>query len=82
MLTEIRAPQIGKTEMRPSIGRWFKRAGDPVTAGDPLVEIETSDGTFEVQSSNTGILSEVCLRDRQYLQAGALLGMITEYDES
>ena len=81
MLTEIRAPQIGKTEMTPSIGRWFKRVGDPVTAGDPLVEIETKDGTIEVQSPSTGIISEVCLRDGQYLQAGALLGMIAEYDK-
>jgi 2-oxoglutarate dehydrogenase E2 component (dihydrolipoamide succinyltransferase) len=81
MLTEIRALQIGKTEMRPSIGRWFKRVGDPVTAGDPLVETDTRDGTIEVQSPSTGILSEVCLRDGQYLQAGALLGMITEYDQ-
>ena len=79
MLTEIRAPEIGKTEMTPSIGRWFKRVGDPVTAGDPLVEIETKDGTVAVPSPSTGVLSEVCLRDGQYLQAGALLGRITEY---
>ena len=73
MLTEIRAPEIGKTEMTPSIGRWLKRVQVPVTAGDPLVEIETKDGTIEVQSPSAGVLAEVCLRDGRLSRPGRCL---------
>ena len=82
MQTEIRAPKIGKSETKPYIGRWFKRLGEAATAGDPLVEIETEDGTIEVQSPTTGVLSEIYLTDGQYLQAEALLGIITEYGKA
>ena len=82
MLTEIRAPEIGKSESKPYIGRWFKRVGEAVTAGDPLVEIETEDETIEVQAPTTGVLSEIFLLNGQYLQAGALLGIITEYGKA
>jgi hypothetical protein len=41
MSTEIRVPTIADAGPKLSIGRWFKRAGDPVTSGEPLVEIDT-----------------------------------------
>ncbi len=56
MAIEIRVPQI---ETNTSIGRWFKRVGDPVTANEPLVEIETDVGTLEVPAQITGVLSDI-----------------------
>jgi hypothetical protein len=39
-ITEVRAPKIaGAAKL--SVGRWFKRVGDPVGVGEPIVEIET-----------------------------------------
>jgi hypothetical protein len=40
MLTEILVPTIADAGPKLSIGRWFKSAGDPVTSGEPLVEID------------------------------------------
>ena len=40
MATEIRVPKIGASVTKASIGRWFKRVGDPVRLNEPLVEIE------------------------------------------
>ena len=62
MLTEIRSARDWKIRIKPYIGRWFKRVGEAVTAGDPLVEIETQDETIEVQAPTTGVLSEIFLR--------------------
>jgi hypothetical protein len=42
---------------RPSFGeaaRWFKRAGDPVTFREPLVEIDTDNATHEIRSPDRG----------------------------
>jgi len=79
MATEIRVPKIAASAAKSSIGRWFKRVGDPVSLDEPLVEIETDGTTVEVPASVTGVLSEVLLRDGESVTAGTLLGTITEY---
>jgi Exopolysaccharide synthesis, ExoD len=48
MLTEIIVPTIADAGPRLSLGRWFKRVGDPVTSGEPLVEIDTDNVTHEI----------------------------------
>ena len=82
MVTEICLPKIKKTVTRASIGRWFKRVGDPVSVDEPLVEIETDNKTIEVAASATGVLSEILVRDGETVTTGTVLGKITEYGVS
>jgi len=79
MATEIRVPKIGASATKPSIGRWFKRVGDPVSLDEPLVEIETDGATVEVTAPATGVLSDILLGDGEGVKPDTLLGMITEY---
>jgi pyruvate dehydrogenase E2 component (dihydrolipoamide acetyltransferase) len=79
MSTEIRAPEIAHSEMKPSVTRWLKSIGDAVTIGEPLLEIVTSNGTVEVTAPATGVLSGVRFRDGEFIQTNAVLGTITEY---
>ena len=79
MATQIRVPKIVASATTASIGRWFKRVGDPVSLNEPLVEIETDGTTIEVPASATGVLSEISLADGDNVEAGMLLGTITEY---
>ena len=79
MATEIRVPKIAAAATKASIGRWFKRVGDPVSLDEPLVEIETDNTTVEVAASVTGVLSGIHLTDGEMVESGALLGTITEY---
>jgi hypothetical protein len=46
-----------------SIGRWFKRVGEPVTIADPLVEVESDNITVGVLAPATGVLSKILLGD-------------------
>jgi len=78
MAAEIRVPKIGSSVTKASIGRWFKRIGDPVSLDEPLVEIETDGTTFEVSASATGVLSDILLKDGETVKAGNLLGTIAE----
>ncbi len=79
MATEIRVPKIGVSATNASIGRWFKRVGNPVSVNEPLVEIETDGTTVEVTAPATGVLSDILLRDGEGVKANTLLGTITEY---
>jgi hypothetical protein len=50
MLTEILVPTIADAGPKLSAVRWFKSAGDPVTSGGPLVEIDSDNVTHGIRS--------------------------------
>src|SRR3954468_16902439 len=77
-MTEIRVPTLGESVTEATIGRWFKKAGDPVAVDEPLVELETDKVTIEVPAPSAGTLSEIIAADGTTVAVGALLGQITE----
>ncbi len=48
MTTEIRVPQLGESVVEATVARWLKHEGDPVNAGDALLELETEKVNVEV----------------------------------
>lgn len=77
MLAEIRVPMIAGAA-RLSIGRWFKRVGDPVSIDEPLVEIDTYNLTHEIRAPATGVLSKVLVRDGGSVEPGTVVGTIDQ----
>jgi len=61
-----------------SVGRWFKRVGDPVSVGEPVVEIGTYNLTHEIQAPVTGILSKVLVKDGGSVEPGTVMGAIDQ----
>lgn len=78
MATEIRVPTLGESVTEATIGKWFKKAGDSVTADEPIVELETDKVTIEVPAPAAGVLSEILVKDGETVGVGALLGSIGE----
>jgi 2-oxoglutarate dehydrogenase E2 component (dihydrolipoamide succinyltransferase) len=77
MRTEIKVPKIAGVS-RLSVGRWFKSVGDPVSIGEPLVEIDTYNLTHEIRAPATGILSKILVKDGGYVDPGTVLGTIDQ----
>ena len=77
MGTEIKVPKIAGA-LRLSVGRWFKSVGDPVSIGEPVVEIDTYDMTHEIRAPATGILSKVLVKDGGSVEPGAVVGTIDQ----
>jgi 2-oxoglutarate dehydrogenase E2 component (dihydrolipoamide succinyltransferase) len=78
MATEIRVPTLGESVSEATIGRWFKKPGDPVKADEPLVELETDKVTLEVNAPAAGTLGDIIAKDGETVAPGAILGSITE----
>ena len=76
MATEIRVPALGESVTEATVGRWFKKAGEPVKADEPIVELETDKVTLEVNAPASGVLTEIVAKDGETVGAGALLGQI------
>ena len=77
-MIEIRVPTLGESVSEATIGRWFKKAGEAVTADEPLVELETDKVTIEVPAPAAGVLSEIAAENGETVAVGALLGQIAE----
>jgi 2-oxoglutarate dehydrogenase E2 component (dihydrolipoamide succinyltransferase) len=75
--TEIKVPTIAGVA-KLSIGRWFKRVGDPVSIGEPLVEIDTYNLTHEIRAPATGILSKVLVEDGGSVEPGTVVRTIDQ----
>jgi pyruvate/2-oxoglutarate dehydrogenase complex dihydrolipoamide acyltransferase (E2) component len=74
---DIKVPKIaGASNL--TIGRWFKRVGDPVSIGEPVVEIDAYNLTHELQAPATGILSSVMVEDGGSVEPGAVIGTIDQ----
>jgi 2-oxoglutarate dehydrogenase E2 component (dihydrolipoamide succinyltransferase) len=77
MATEIRVPTLGESISEATVGKWFKKAGDPVQADEPLVELETDKVTLEVNAPGSGVLSEIAAETGQTVVIGGLLGQLS-----
>ncbi|SEQ08692.1 2-oxoglutarate dehydrogenase E2 component [Devosia sp. YR412] len=76
MSTEIRVPTLGESVTEATIGQWFKKVGDTVSADEPIVELETDKVTIEVPAPAGGVLEAIAAQPGETVDVGALLGAI------
>src|SRR3954469_3737630 len=77
-MAEIRVPTLGESVTEATIGKWFKKPGDPVAVDEPVVELETDKVTIEVPAPAAGTLGDITAKDGDTVAVGALLGSIRE----
>ena len=77
-MAEIRVPTLGESVTEATIGKWFKKPGEPVAVDEPLVELETDKVTIEVPAPAAGVLADIAVKDGETVAVGALLGQIKE----
>ncbi|TPI38135.1 pyruvate dehydrogenase complex dihydrolipoamide acetyltransferase [Mesorhizobium sp. B3-1-9] len=59
MPVDILMPALSPTMEKGNLVQWLKAVGDPVRAGDVLVEIETDKATMEVEAAVDGVLISI-----------------------
>ena len=78
MSIEVKVPSLGESVTSATVGRWLKKAGEPVAEDEPLVELETDKVTVEVPAPRAGVLAEVLAEEGQDVEVGAVLARIEE----
>ncbi|HET7717817.1 MAG TPA: 2-oxoglutarate dehydrogenase complex dihydrolipoyllysine-residue succinyltransferase [Bauldia sp.] len=73
---EIRVPTLGESVTEATVGQWFKKVGDVVTADEPLVELETDKVTLEVPAPSGGVIESIAVEAGSTVGVGAVLGSI------
>ncbi len=78
MAINIVVPEMGESVVDARVARWLKRAGDVVTVGEPLVELETDKVDVEVAASKSGTLASILHADGSDVKIGDVLGTIED----
>src|SRR5215203_684401 len=78
MSTNIVVPEVGESIVDARIAKWLRKEGDAVSAGDPLVELETDKIDLEVGAPQAGVLSRIDRKDGEDVKVGEVLGIIDE----
>lgn len=81
MATVMEMPKLSDTMSEGSVVRWLKKEGEKVSAGVPVIEIETDKATMEYESPSSGILLKILVGDSQKCPLQAPIAVIGKADE-
>src|SRR4051812_45355950 len=73
---EITMPAMGESVTEGTVLEWLKQVGDPVTEGEPLIEVSTDKVDAEVPAPASGTLTAIHIGPDETVTVGAVLGEI------
>jgi 2-oxoglutarate dehydrogenase E2 component (dihydrolipoamide succinyltransferase) len=78
MPTNIVVPEVGESIVDARVAKWLRQEGDAVSAGDPLVELETDKIDLEVSATTAGVIARIDRNAGDDVKVGEVLGVIEE----
>lgn len=82
MATLLNMPAIVADATEAVLYTWLKEPGDTISAGEPLVEIETEKATVEVEAEQDGILARLIALPGDTVAVGAPIAVLSTTGES
>ncbi|MFQ5999538.1 MAG: dihydrolipoamide acetyltransferase family protein [Candidatus Bathyarchaeia archaeon] len=81
MVTKVLMPRLSLTMKEGTVVRWFKKEGDMVKKGEPLVEVLSEKVTYVVEAPASGVLRKILAKEGMDVLVAGTLGIITAPDE-
>ena len=81
MATEVILPKVDMDMASGTIAAWHFEAGDTVSEGDALYDIETDKAGMEVESPASGVLAHIIAQPGDEIEVGATVAWIYAEDE-
>jgi 2-oxoglutarate dehydrogenase E2 component (dihydrolipoamide succinyltransferase) len=78
MPTNIVVPEVGESIVDARVAKWLVKQGDTVSAGDPLVELETDKIDLEVSAPQSGVVERIDHQEGADVKVGDVLGAIAD----
>jgi pyruvate dehydrogenase E2 component (dihydrolipoamide acetyltransferase) len=69
-------PKMGDGMEEGTINLWLKKEGDPVSAGDPIAEVETDKANVEIAAYETGVLTRIVVPEGKTVPVGEVIAVI------
>lgn len=82
IVTTVRVPKTGGIPTtKVLVVKWFKRNGQKVRQGEPLVELQTDKVNYELDSPAEGVLLEIVAKEDTEVPVGDILCHIGQQAE-
>jgi pyruvate dehydrogenase E2 component (dihydrolipoamide acetyltransferase) len=81
MAETISMPKLGFDMAEGTLVRWVKNEGENVNKGDVLAEIETDKATVEVESSASGVVRKLLVKEGSVVPIGDPIAIVGSADE-
>jgi len=81
LVTKVLMPRLSLTMKEGTVVQWFKKEGEPVNKGEPLVEVLTEKVTYDIEAPESGILRKILALEGVEIPVAEPLGVITAPDE-
>jgi pyruvate dehydrogenase E2 component (dihydrolipoamide acetyltransferase) len=75
-MAEIIMPKMGDAMTEGKVVRWYKKQGDAVKKGEPLLEIETDKVNLDLEAEEDGPLGEILVEEGSMVDVGTVLAVI------
>jgi pyruvate dehydrogenase E2 component (dihydrolipoamide acetyltransferase) len=72
----LEIPKVGLVMEQARLVRWLKNVGDPVSQGEPLLELETEKSVVEIEATHTGRLVEQLVQVDESANVGDQVGWL------
>lgn len=82
MATKMLMPLLGQTMEEGTIIKWFKKEGDELKAGEPLLEVMTDKVNMEVEAPESGVLRKILAKEDDIIPVKDPIAIIGSADES
>ncbi|RKG93388.1 pyruvate dehydrogenase complex dihydrolipoamide acetyltransferase [Corallococcus terminator] len=70
-------PSLSPTMKEGKIVKWLKKAGDKVSSGDAIAEVETDKSNLEVEAYDDGTLARIVVNEGDMATVGAPIAFLT-----
>ena len=78
MAVEVKLERVSEEQEYATITRWLKSEGDPVSAGEIIVEVEAEKATQEVEAPVDGVLEAILAVEGDEIRVGDPIAVIAE----
>ena len=82
MPADVIMPALGMAQETGKVVRWLKQDGEPVTKGEPLLEVETDKVTVEIEAPADGTLACVSAPDGADVPVGTVIAVVLAEGEA
>ena len=81
MVTKVLMPRLSLTMTEGTVVQWFKREGEIVEKGEPVVEVLSDKVTYEVEAPASGIIRKIMAEEGVDVPVAETLAIIAASDE-
>ena len=82
MITRIKSPKISANVEEETITAWFRKEGDSIAKGEPLVEITTDKTAVEVPAPRSGVLRRILAPAKSTVPVGYIIALLGPAEEA